>query len=58
VVVIDFVPKSPEERPWGPPPEQRMSREEVDAAMAEAGLAPAKVHDFLTEQYFVEYRTQ
>jgi SAM-dependent methyltransferase len=56
VVVIDFIPKSPEERPWGPPPEQKMSREEVDAAMAEAGLAPARVHDFLTEQFFVEYR--
>jgi len=58
VVVIDFVPKSPEERPWGPPPEQKMSREEVDAAMAEAGLAPVRVHDFLTEQFFVEYRPQ
>jgi arsenite methyltransferase len=56
VVVIDFVPKSPEERPWGPPPEQKMSREEVDAAMAAAGLVPARVHDFLTEQFFVEYR--
>jgi len=56
VVVIDFIPKSPEERPWGPPPEQKMSRAEVDAAMAEAGLAPARVHDFLTEQFFVEYR--
>jgi SAM-dependent methyltransferase len=56
VVVIDFVPKPLEERPWGPPPEQKMSREEVDAAMAEAGLAPARVHDFLTEQFFVEYR--
>lgn len=58
VVVIDFVPKPPEERPWGPPPEQRMSREEVDAAMAEAGLAPARVHGFLTEQFFVEYRVR
>jgi SAM-dependent methyltransferase len=56
VVVIDFVPKPPEERPWGPPPEQRMAREEVDAAMAEAGLVPARVHGFLTEQFFVEYR--
>lgn len=56
VVVIDFVPKSLEVRPWGPPPEQKMSREEVDAAMAEAGLVPARVHDFLTEQFFVEYR--
>jgi len=56
VVVIDFLPKSPEERSWGPPPEQKLSREEVDAAMAEAGLVPAQVHEFLTEQFFVEYR--
>jgi SAM-dependent methyltransferase len=56
VVVIDFVPKTLEERPWGPPPSQKMTREEVDAAMAEAGLAPVRVHDFLTEQFFVEYR--
>lgn len=55
VVIIDFVPKSVEERPWGPPPSQWMSREEVDASMAEAGLVPRKVHDFLTEQFFVEY---
>ena len=33
-----------------------MSREEVDTAMADAGLAPARVHDFLTEQFLVEYR--
>jgi SAM-dependent methyltransferase len=58
VVIIDFRPKPMEERPWGPPPEQKMSREEVDAAMAEAGLAPARVHDFLTEQFFVEYRVR
>jgi SAM-dependent methyltransferase len=56
VVVIDYIPKPWEERPWGPPPEQKMSREEVDAAMAEAGLVPVRVHDFLTEQFFVEYR--
>ena len=55
IVVIDYIPKSAEERPWGPPPEQKMSREEVDAAMAEAGLAPSKVHGFLPEQFFVEY---
>jgi len=24
--------------------------------MAAAGMGPAKVHDFLTEQFFVEYR--
>ena len=56
VVVIDFVPKPPAERPWGPPPEQKMSREEVDAAMAEAGLVAVRAHAFLTEQFFVEYR--
>jgi len=32
-----------------------MSREEVDEAMATAGLVPAKVHEFLPEQFFVEY---
>jgi cyclopropane fatty-acyl-phospholipid synthase-like methyltransferase len=56
VVIVDFRPKPIEERPWGPPPEQKMSREEVDAAMAEAGLVPVRVHEFLTEQFFVEYR--
>ncbi len=55
VVVIDFIPKSISERPWGPPPEQKMSREEVDTAMAAAGLVPVKVHGFLPEQFFVEY---
>lgn len=55
VVIIDFVPKPFDQRPWGPPPSQNMSREEVDQAMAEAGLVPVRVHDFLTEQFFVEY---
>jgi hypothetical protein len=32
-----------------------MSRDEVDVAMATAGLKPAKVHDFLPEHFFVEY---
>jgi hypothetical protein len=35
-----------------------MSREEVDAAMAEAGLVPVRMHGFLTEQFFVEYRVR
>ncbi len=55
VVVIDYTPKPWAERPWGPPPEQKMAREEVDEAMAAAGLVPAKVHEFLPEQFFVEY---
>jgi len=55
VVVIDFIPKAPGERPWGPPPEQNMSREEVDVAMTAAGLRPVRVYDFLPEHFFVEY---
>ncbi len=55
VVIIDYTPKPFEERPWGPPPEQQLSRKMVDADMAAAGLKPKKVHDFLPEQYFVEY---
>ncbi len=55
VVVIDYTPKPWSERPWGPPPEQKMAREEVDEAMAAAGLVPSKVHEFLPEQFFVEY---
>jgi ubiquinone/menaquinone biosynthesis C-methylase UbiE len=58
IVVIDFRPKAPGERPWGPPPEQNMPREEVDAAMAEAGLVAARAHEFLEEQFFVEYRVR
>ncbi len=56
IAVIDYTPKTMEERPWGPPPEQQISRAELDAAMAEAGLRPSQAHEFLTEQYFVEYR--
>jgi ubiquinone/menaquinone biosynthesis C-methylase UbiE len=58
VVIIDYTPKPFEERPWGPPPEQQTSREELDAHFAEAGLKPAKEHAFLTEQYFVEYKAE
>ena len=58
VVIIDYRPKPFEERPWGPPPEQQMSKEEVDQDFATAGLKPVKVHDFLPEQYFVEYAVE
>jgi ubiquinone/menaquinone biosynthesis C-methylase UbiE len=58
LVVIDYRPKPWEERPWGPPPVQQTPREELDAHMAEAGLKPLRVHDFLSEQYFVEYGTE
>lgn len=58
VVVIDYRPKPFEERPWGPPPVQQTPREELDAHFASAGLVPTAVHDFLPEQYFVEYRVR
>jgi ubiquinone/menaquinone biosynthesis C-methylase UbiE len=58
VVIIDYIPKPWEVRPWGPLPHQQFPKETVDAEMAAAGLKPARVHDFLTEQYFVEYRAE
>ena len=58
VVIIDYRPKPFEERPWGPPPEQQTSREELDAHFAEAGLKPVKEHTFLPEQYFVEFQAE
>lgn len=56
VVVIDFIPKSREERGFGPPLEMQLDRRQVDAEMATAGFFPSAVHSFLSEQYFVEYR--
>ena len=58
VVIIDYIPKPWEVRSWGPLPHQQFPKETVDAEMAAAGLKPVKVHDFLTEQYFVEYRAE
>jgi hypothetical protein len=58
VVIIDYVPKTWAERPWGPLPHIQISRETVDAYMARAGLKPIKAHDFLPEQYFVEYAAE
>jgi SAM-dependent methyltransferase len=55
VVIIDYIPKPWDKRPWGPLPQQQVAKETIDAEMAEAGLKPTKVHDFLPEQYFVEY---
>lgn len=55
VPAIDYGPKPWSERPWGPPPDQKRAREEVDEAMATSGLVPSKVHEFLTEPLFVEY---
>ena len=55
VPAIDYGPKPWSERPWGPPPDQKRAREEVDEAMATSGLVPSEVHEFLTEPLFVEY---
>jgi arsenite methyltransferase len=55
VVIIDYIPRPWEQRPWGPPPEQQMSREKLDEYMAAGGLHPVRTHSFLPEQYFVEY---
>jgi ubiquinone/menaquinone biosynthesis C-methylase UbiE len=55
VVNIDFIPKPREERGFGPRLEVQLARDTVDAEMAEAGLKPVRAHDFLPEQYFVEY---
>jgi SAM-dependent methyltransferase len=55
LIVIDYIPKSLEERPWGPPPSQHMSEEELTADLKEAGFRKVREHDFLPEQYFVVY---
>jgi ubiquinone/menaquinone biosynthesis C-methylase UbiE len=58
IVNIDFTPKLQEQRGFGPPLEMQLRREVVDQDMAAAGLRPVKVHEFLPEQYFVEYRAR
>jgi ubiquinone/menaquinone biosynthesis C-methylase UbiE len=55
IVIIDYRPKSWEERPWGPSPEQQFSKETIDEEFAKAGLKVLRAHEFLPEQYFVEY---
>ncbi len=55
IVIIDYIPKPWDVRPWGPAPEQQFSKEQIDADMAQAGLKPIKVYNFLPEQYFVVY---
>lgn len=56
LVIIDYKPKPMSERPWGPPPEQQIPRERMDAEMAAAGLSVVQAYDFLPEQYFVVYK--
>ncbi len=58
IVIIDFIPKSREQRGFGPKLEMQLDRATVDREMAASGLRPAAVHTFLPEQYFVEYRVK
>ncbi len=58
LVIIDYIPKPMSERPWGPPPEQQFSREQLDKEMAAAGFTVSAAYDFLPEQFFVIYRVQ
>jgi len=58
IVIIDYRLKSWEERPWGPPPEQQLSRDQVDVDFAAVGLMPVRGHEFLPEQYSVEYMAE
>lgn len=55
LIIIDYIPKPWDERPWGPPPEQHLSKETLNKEMATAGLTVINEHDFLPEQYFVVY---
>ncbi len=58
VVVIDYIPKPWEERPWGPPPEQHTTIEEINTHFGEAGLRLAQSYNFLPEQYFLVYTAE
>jgi len=55
LVIIDYIPRSMSERPWGPPPEQQFPRDQLDREMAAAGFKVLAAYDFLPEQFFVIY---
>jgi hypothetical protein len=44
------------ERPWGPTPEQQISREALGAELAKSGFREVQSFDYLPEQYFVVYQ--
>jgi ubiquinone/menaquinone biosynthesis C-methylase UbiE len=52
MIVLDFTPKSMEERPWGPSPDQQVSQETLEREMREAGMSSCASYDFLPEQHF------
>jgi hypothetical protein len=51
VVIIDYRQDSPR----GPPAEHKLSREQVEAELGEAGYRLTRAHDFLPDQYFLEF---
>jgi ubiquinone/menaquinone biosynthesis C-methylase UbiE len=53
IVVLEFHKR---ELPVGPPVAMKLSPEEVNAEFAAHGFRPAKMHDFLPNQWFIEYR--
>ena len=58
LVIIDYKPKPMSERPWGPPPEQQFSKEQLDSEITAVGFKVFKSYDFLPEQFFVIYAAQ
>jgi protein-L-isoaspartate O-methyltransferase len=55
LVIIDYRVKPFEERPWGPPPEQQIPKEQLNAEIEAAGFKRTGDHEFLPEQYFMVY---
>ena len=54
-VIIDYRVKPFEERPWGPPPQQQIPKEQLNSEIEAAGFERVADHDFLPEQYFMVY---
>ena len=55
LVVIDYIPRSWEERPWGPPPEEHLPAATLVADLTAAGWKVRQEFDFLPEQYFIVF---
>lgn len=55
IVNIDFYKR---QLPVGPPVSMKLSEQEVEAELREAGFALDKSHSFLPHQYFLEFRVR
>ena len=53
IVIVDFYKRK---LPVGPPPEMKLSEQQVQAELEAAGFRLEKSHTFLPHQYFVEFR--